>query len=326
MKVLLAIALMSLMVVPGAYVGGHMDPHHSYAYFISDVPEIYLKDSNGSLNLSFVQIALYQKGSYYSAGLRNVKWDHPVKGSINYSYSGEVKFFPVENFRARLLMSRLLGTNPASAQTVPFFRGYHGSVHSEANVSIMVTSQSRSNIFGLNESNGSRYGAFKISFLITSSSIQGAGTMGLFQILGSKGKFGYFNHGDERMVKNASETGLVLSSGNDYASYWWNNNYTVNGQNMTLSVVHTYAGPFSLLVFRYNFTNGIQNLKQDPYLASPEFNFLNSPISAKVIRESELFLEAHIKILLEGAGSGALLLGVAYGSYMVGKRSLKKRY
>jgi hypothetical protein len=326
LKVLLAIVLASLMVVPGAYVGGHMDPHHSYAYFISDVPEIYLKDSNGSLNLSFVQIALYQNGSYYSAGLRNVRWEHPVKGSINYSYSGEVNFFPVENFRARLLMSRLLGTNSASAQTAPFFRGYHGGVHSRANVTIMVNGLARTHIFGLNETNGSRYGAFRVSFVITSSSIHGGGIIGLFQILGSNGKFGYFNHGNEQMVKNGSETGLVLSSGKDYASYWWTNNYTVNGQNKTLSVLHTYAGPFSLLVFRYNFTNGITNLTQDPYLASPEFNFLNSPISAKVIRESELFLEAHIKILLEGAGTGALLLGVAYGSYAVGKRSLKKRY
>ena len=326
MKVLLAVALISLLAVPGAYAGGHMDPHHSYAYFISDVPEIYLKDSNGSLNLSFVQIVLFQNGSYYSAGLRNVKWDHPVQGSINYSYSGEVKFFPVFNYRAKFLMSRLLGTEPPVSNPGPFVRGNFGSIHATANVTINVNSIAKSKIFGLNVSNSSRYGTFKVSFIVTSSSIHGTGRLGVFEILGSSGMFRSYDHRNERMVESSNESGLILESGSAVASYWWSNNYTMNGNNETLSVVHTYAGPFSLLVFRYNFTNGLKNLTQDPYLASPEFNFLNSPITGKVIRESELFLEEHIRILLEGAGSGAVLLGVAYGSYLAGRRSLKKRY
>ena len=328
LKVLLAVAVLSILVVPGGFAHYHNGDHRSYAYYISNVPEIYLKGQNGSLNLSFFQIALFQNGSYYSAGLHNVRWEHPDDTGFNYSYSGSVRFFHVYNYREKYILSKFLGT-PIPPYSRAFNSIQSGNMFNSQgmslNISITVKSLNLNGIFGINNTTDQKYGVFDVNIVMSSRTIHGSGTLGLMELLGEGGKVNVNTPGRTHFINNSSKSGVVVTADRIDGSYWWNDNYTLNGRNATLSVVKAGIGPYVLLVFKYNFSNGLNTLEQDPYLASPDFNFLNGTVVSKELRESELFLADHLRILLEGIGSGAVLLGIAYGSYLAGTGSLKKR-
>ncbi|HLH86099.1 MAG TPA: hypothetical protein VKU79_04470, partial [Thermoplasmataceae archaeon] len=103
-------------------------------------------------------------------------------------------------------------------------------------------------------------------------------------------------------------------------------NYTLNGVNQSLAYVVRDVGYQKMILFRYNFTNGVSSIVQDPYLASPQFDFLHSPLNLKEVRTLEIYFIDHVKIAVAGGIAGAALVGIAYGSYRSRTRLLKKRY
>ncbi len=331
LKVILAIAIMALMVVPAASFGFGGHYNHGYAYYISNLPEIYLKGTNGSANLTYAEIALYENGTYYSANMNNIRWTTSEINSTDFIYAGQVRFFPVFGFFESMLLSRMLGQKPPQqSHTSPFYFGGRNIPHPEASVQIQITRSSIHNIFGLNVTNRSQYGAYSITFSMKSSTIAGSGTLGLFQVIGASrpgGKIDLNSNNGIKYITGANSSGLAVNSNDIDASYWWNNTYTLNGHSANVTYAHRPLGPFSLVVLRYNYTNGIQSLIQDPYFASPQFNFLIEHFPVKVIRESELFLVDHIQLLVAGLITGGAVLGFTYAGFRAGPgRSPEKRY
>lgn len=331
MKVILAIAIVALMAVPATSYGyaGHYD--HGYAYYISNLPEIYLKGTNGSVNLTYAEIALYLNGTYFSADMNHVRWTTSMVNETSFTYGGKVEFFPVYSYFQSLILSRMLDQNaPQHLQRSPFAFSGRDIIRPSANVKIEISQSTTNSIFGLGNDTGSHFGAYSITFSLTSSNINGSGTLGLFQALGASrpdGRINLNSNGGVSYVNEANFSGLVVNSDKINASYWWSNTYQLNGNMANLSYAHRAIGPFSLVVFRYNFTDGIHSIVQDPYFASPQFNFLIEHFPVRIIKESALFLADHIKLLVAGLVTGGAVLGFTFAGFMLGPgRSADKRY
>ncbi|MDS0257548.1 hypothetical protein ApAK_07705 [Thermoplasmatales archaeon AK] len=321
-KAAIAIVLAAVMLIPVAAAddGGGA----SYGYFLKNVPEIYLQGSGAvSVNLTFPGMVLVQNNVVYFAPFNSVKWTITHGSNGSYAYSGSPVFTQVrdEYLREQLLnflgMSEVEIENPQSVQ---------GDIQTSVTIYFNLTSVPA--IVGVNNTTHTgQMGAFKITFVLESSSINGKGTIGLIQFLAARinnlhPNFSEFNESEREKERHA----ILLAESRLTASYWWSDNYTLNGVNQSLAYVVRDVGYQKMILFRYNFTNGVSSIVQDPYLASPQFDFLHSPLNLKEVRTLEIYFIDHVKIAVAGGIAGAALVGIAYGSYRSRTRLLKKRY
>ena len=79
-------------------------------------------------------------------------------------------------------------------------------------------------------------------------------------------------------------------------------------------VNYTYtSGGLTLLAFRYNFTDGLKSLFQDPYFSVPAFNVFNSKFLDNGIRTATDFLIEHAELFTAGIVTGMVFIGIPYG-------------
>ncbi len=113
--------------------------------------------------------------------------------------------------------------------------------------------------------------------------------------------------------------GLVFSNNttnNTFAEFWWKNTYELNGITQNVSTNYTISNNReSLILFRYNYTNGISTLFQDPYFTLYGLNIFSYPIIKQDLDRAYNFIIIHIEELIAGVGIGTGLIGMTYASY-----------
>jgi hypothetical protein len=112
--------------------------------------------------------------------------------------------------------------------------------------------------------------------------------------------------------------GYFFNSGKYQALYWWNNTYSLNGANMSLTGPFMYNDgmnfPESAIRFAFNVSGTSSTIYQDPYLATAGVSITTLHISS-VQQAIVNFVLQHEELLGGGVAIGAILVAIPYVTY-----------
>lgn len=320
MKRLVALLLVGvLLVLPLASAddsGQASSPEHSQLRFTS-FPQVYVNVSNNaSFNVSYIGLILISSSGAFYSYFPAQNWVVKRDSNISVSYRSSIIFQHLDLEHITLLANRFNVTNLKSIAEDHADGPELEYVHANATVTMKKVHVSSPVI---NNSTISNLTGFKISFSLTSSQIIGPGDLFLIQSLGARIHNGYqayhaltsISHGLKQV--NGSAIGVNSTGYNAY--YWWEPTYTVNGHTHNLSASSSRIGNTDILVYKFQFQNGITSLSQDPYFSIPQINLFSNPILQKDIQNAAHFLVLHIEFLSAGLITGSILVGISYASY-----------
>lgn len=263
-----------------------------------------------SFNLSLEYVCLVRNISnhtfFYSAVLRMGKWNVNTNGD-NISYSSTLYMRP--EIPGKLLTAG--NRNPGHSQK-PL------TVHMQVNIT------KSSSVPLMNTSNQSVNSTMKITYYLKfNTEIPGSGYVVIAQGIAENGKFHLFNlvpHNNEwAKINHDFDHGLIFSNettNNTFAEFWWMNSYQLNGKQQNLSSNFTIGNKKeSLIFFRYNYTDGIRTVFQDPYFTIYGLNIFSYPILKQDLEKAYNFIIIHLEELIAGSAIGSALIGMTYASY-----------
>ena len=310
---IIAVALL-VLVLPAVSIGSPAGSQQPYMK-IDRWPGVEINLTNSSFNLTFSAMILHQGIFNYVAKFPLQQWAVAKINSTTVEYSAELNFMyyrSMENFSQT-------ATNHSGRMNdsmVDDF-GFHGVPSSDITAHSNITLQKVSTT--ITEANGTAYNStgLKISIGMTSSDISGSGYVMLVQFLGARSGerqdfYHQFNGFDRNMMFRNPE-GVEAQEHNISAYYIWNNSYQVNGEEHQMQNYTYTSGGLTLLEFRYNFTDGLKSLFQDPYFSVPAFNVFNSRFLDNGIRTAADFIIEHAELFSAGIATGMVLVGIPYG-------------
>ena len=112
--------------------------------------------------------------------------------------------------------------------------------------------------------------------------------------------------------------GYLLNNSRYPALFWWNNTYSLNGNNETL--ISSYGSMFQDMFesgqvnFEFNLSGSSSVIFQDPYLATAGIGITTLPPSTITLAAINFLLE-HTELLAGGAAIGSVLIAIPYFAY-----------
>jgi len=160
-------------------------------------------------------------------------------------------------------------------------------------------------------------------YLSFSSEIPGSGQVIIGQGIAENSRFNFFNlHPQNNNVKfpHAKEgQGLIFSNkttDSAFAAFWWGNTFELNGMEQNLSSNYTISNNReSLVLFTYNYTDGLKTLYQDPYFTIYGLDIFSYPVLKQDLYRAYNYILMNIEDLVAGMGIGAGIIGLSYASY-----------
>lgn len=318
-RILLILALFSLIALPIASAddGGSSPetPVQNELHF-TNYPQIYINATgNTSFNLSYDGMLLFTQSGFFYAFFPSETWTVHRVSNNSLFYTSHLTFIK-SNIEYLNGLEKRFNISSTLVQGSQEDLGNDHGPHITSDVTIWMNKTMVPNPI---PGNTSRLSSFQLTFTMNSSNINGPGDLLLIQQLGAKlGQgFGQYHNLDQfsKNLVKLNTTGIGVASTNYDAYYWWNSNFSINGQTSHLNASKSTDGSVDTLIFQYHFTNGLQNLSQDPYFAVPQINLFQSPILQKDIQSAASFIILHSELLAAGAVSGIALLGISYGSF-----------
>lgn len=324
MRRIIALLLIgALIVLPVAsaddsgQAGNQSHEVHNELSFTS-FPQVYVNISNNaSFNVSYIGIILVSTSGVFYSYFPSQNWMVKRDSNISVSYRSQVTFQHLDREHISLLENRTNVTDLNNkADNHARGEGEVESIAANVTVSMMkVHVKSPVNI----SSSSSNLTGFKLSFSLTSSQIKGAGQLFLIQSLGARIHNGFQAYHSIAALSNnlqkVNGSAIGLSSSNYDAYYWWGPTYTINGHTENLSASSSQVGNSEVLVFKFQFMNGVTSLSQDPYFSIPQINLFSNPILQKDIQNAASFIVLHIELFSAGLITGSILVGISYASY-----------
>ena len=112
--------------------------------------------------------------------------------------------------------------------------------------------------------------------------------------------------------------GYLLNNSTYPALFWWNNNYTLNGNNKSFGSPYgsTFQDMFESgqLYFGFNLSGSSSVIFQDPYFATDGIGITGLPTSTITLAAINFLLE-HTELLAGGAAIGSMLIAIPYFTY-----------
>lgn len=282
-------------------------------------PQVYVNVSNNaSFNVSYIGIILVTTSGAFYSYFPAQNWVVKRNSNISVSYRSEVMFQHLDSEHISLLQNEFNVTS-LGEKTDNHAPGGSEMESIAANVTVSMVKVHVNSPVNSNASSTNLTG-FKISFSLSSSQIKGPGQMLLIQSLGARIHNSYESYhkllgGISRDLQKVNGSAIGLSSTNYDAYYWWEPTYTVNGHTANLSASSSSIGNSEVLVFKFQFRNGITSLSQDPYFSIPQIDLFSNPILQKDIQNAATFLVLHIELFSAGLITGSILVGISYASY-----------
>ncbi len=286
-------------------------------------PQVYVNVSNNaSFNVSYIGVILVTTSGIYYSYFPAQNWVITRNSNTSVSYRSHVMFQHLDSEHIAALKSRFNVTSLGD-QTENHMPGEAEVESIAANVTVsMMKVHISSPVNGSNSS--SNLTGFKLSFSLSSSQIKGPGQMFLIQTLGARIHNGFEAYHSlaaiSKDLQKVNGSAIGLSSTNYDAYYWWGPTYTINGHTENLTASSSQVGNSEVLVFKFQFKNGVSSLSQDPYFSIPQINLFNNPILQKDIQNAANFIVLHIELFAAGLITGSMLVGISYASYR------RKRY
>ncbi len=312
MKTLLVFSVLFLLVALPAASLAQVPPHHGSSITPFSYPSVQISlNQSTSFNLSLESIMLVSEtGNHptvYSATLRMDRWTARYSDH-NLSYSSTL-FMRPDGFGQFNSPGNFTQTHMAKPL----------SVHVIVNITRVNDTTSI-----INTGNVTTNSTLQITYYLRfSSEIPGSGYVVIAQGIAENSRFNFFDlHGQNREPKfpaGGFGRGLVFSNtttNNTFAAFWWNDTYELNGITENLSSNYTISNHReSLVLFRYNYTDGLKTLFQDPYFTIYGLNIFSYPVLKQDLYRAYNFIIIHTEELVAGMGIGAGIIGVSYASY-----------
>lgn len=311
LKRLLALSVLFLLVTLPALSYADV-PHHpagNITPFSYPTVEISVNKTT-SFNLSLETIILVRyidNHPYaYSALMKMGRWVDQSRGD-NISYSSILYMKP-----------QIPGQVIRKGNPFPSSMQKPLEVHVEVNIS-----RSSSEPFS-NTGNNSINSTMEISYYLKfNTEIPGSGYVVLAQGIAENSRFNLFTlrpQIEEHAVHGkAFGRGLIFSNkttNNTFAEFWWENAYELNGVQQNVSSNYTISNNMeSLILFRYNYTDGISTVFQDPYFTIYGLNIFSYPIIKQDLDRAYNFIIIHLEELIAGTVIGSGLIGMTYASF-----------
>ncbi len=281
-------------------------------------PQVYVNVSNNaSFNVSYIGIILVTTSGAFYSYFPSQNWVIKRNSNISVSYKSQVIFQHLDSEHIALLENRFNVTN-LNGQNENHAPGEAEVESIAANVTVSMVKVHVNSPVNSNATTSNLTG-FKISFAITSSQITGPGQMFLIQSLGARIHNGYEPYHSlmaiSQDLQKVNGSAIGISTNNYDAYYWWAPTYTINGHSANLSASSSQIGNSEVLVFKFQFKNGITSLTQDPYFSIPQINLFSNPILQKDIVNAASFVVLHIELFSAGIITGSILVGISYASY-----------
>ena len=112
--------------------------------------------------------------------------------------------------------------------------------------------------------------------------------------------------------------GYLLNNSTYPALFWWNNNYTLNGNNESFGspYVNKFQDMFESgkVYFGFNLSASSSVIFQDPYFATDGIGITGLPTSTITLAAINFLLE-HTELLAGGAAIGSMLIAIPYFAY-----------
>ena len=242
----------------------------------------------------------------YSATLRMGRWT-ARSSSDNISYSSNLFMRPV---------------NPGLTKSPgnPFPKSMENPLTVHVEVNISRSGSAPYVAVGNNSINSTLEITYYLKF---SKEVPGSGYVVIAQGIAENSKFNPFTlrpqNDRPEMPGHDFGRGLVFSNSttnNTFAEFWWRNTYDLNGIQQNVSSNYTISNNReSLILFRYNYTNGISTVFQDPYFTIYGLNIFSYPIIKQDLDRAYNFVIIHLEELIAGVGIGSGLIGMTYASY-----------
>lgn len=319
-RILVLIIVGVLLVLPLASAEDTGSQNHNSENDLqfTDFPQVYVNvTNNASFNVSFLALLLFTNNGAYFSYFPNERWSIDRLSNNSLIYKADLHFTNIDTTHLAVLEHRFNITNvntqsikseDTSTDTTPILASAVISMNKTYVSDPMNQSTRNSNSTG-----------FQITFSLTSSQITGPGDMLLVQQLGAKinNEFRPYHvlANASRALLNSNDTGVAVNSSSYDAYYWWNSTYLLNGNVTNLTSSQSTSGNVDIVVFKYQFNNGLSSIVQDPYFSIPQVNLFNNPILQKDIQNATQFIVLHIELFIAGIITGGALLGVSYGTY-----------
>jgi|GEM_PF-3532026 len=263
-----------------------------------------------SFNLSLETILLARNIDnhpyFYSANLKMGKWNARSNGD-NISYSSTLYLTP--KFSGRVINE---GNPNINNMIKP------PTVHVEVNITRSGSDQL------ISVGNTSINSTMEITYYLRFNTvIPGSGYVVIAQGIAENSRFNFFtlrpqDRGTYIHGKDFGR-GLIFSNSttnNTFAEFWWKNTYELNGIQQNVSSNYTISNNReSLILFRYNYTDGIRTVFQDPYFTIYGLNIFSYPIVKQELNRAYNFLIIHLEELIAGSAIGSGIIGMTYASY-----------
>ena len=311
LKRLLVLSVLFLLVAVPAVSYAQVPQHSSGNIMPFSYPTVEITvNKSTSFNLSLERILLVREiGNHhfaYSATLRMGRWNARSSGE-NISYSSTLFMRP---------------DNPGSLMSPgnPFPKSMQEplTVHVEVNITRYGSAPY------VNVGNNSINSTLEITYYLKfSKEVPGNGYVVIAQGIAENSRFNFFtlkpqNNGPVMHGQDFGR-GLVFSNNttnSTFAEFWWKNTYELNGITQNVSSNYTISNNReSLILFRYNYTDGISTVFQDPYFSLYGLNIFSYPVIKQELDRAYNFLIIHVEELIAGVGIGTGLIGMSYASY-----------
>ena len=314
-KYLILAVVLLVLVLPAVSMASPTGSQQPYMK-IDRWPGVEINLTNSSFNLTFSAMILHQGRFNYVARFPEQQWAVAKINSTIIEYSAQLNFRPSYVAMLNPPPNITNHSGQMNDNVVDDF-GFHGFSSTDITAHSNITLQKVSTI--ITEANGTSHSStgLRITIGMTSSDISGSGYVMLVQFLGARaGERQDFYHpfnGFGRNMMFQNPEGVEAQEHNISAYYIWNNSYHVNGQEHQM-VNYTYtSGGLTLLAFRYNFTDGLKSLFQDPYFSVPAFNVFSGKFLDNGIRTATDFLLEHAELFTAGIATGMVFIGIPYG-------------
>ncbi len=316
-KTILAAAIVFMLLLPAVSLADTEDGMNPYLS-VGRAPAIEINLTHSDFNLSFAGAILHMDRHNYSAKFASQKWVFATRNSTTVEYSALVKFVPMHEFEGGFPpIGEGNSTEDNAMAGMPNVSIPGAIMPVQAEFDILFTRAGMT----LLSANGSRINTTGIAITIdvSSSQISGDGYLEVIQFLGANIDHSFWPfhdfHGYASGEREKEDHGVSVREGNFSAYYIWNNTYSLNSKLLSMAN-STYTGDgITVVMFRYNFTGGLQELSQDPYFTVPDFNVFQGKFIDQGIQTARDFLIAHAELFSAGIASGMVFLGIPYGIY-----------
>lgn len=313
---IVAVALLVLVMpaVAAASPSGTRQPYLK----IDKWPGVEINMTTSSFNLTFSAMVLHEGRFNYVARFPAQQWVVTNINTTTIEYSALLNFVPFFRPMWNFPQTAINDSSQMSDGIVDNF-GFHGVPGRDITAHSSITLEKVSTTITEPNGTSSDSTGLKIIIGMTSDDISGSGYVVLIQFLGARAEerqdFYHPFNGFARNMMSQYHEGMEAEEHNISAYYIWNNTYQVNGEVHQMENYTFTSGGLTLLEFRYNFTDGLKSLYQDPYFSVPAFNVFNSRFLDSGIKTATDFLIEHAEIFSAGIVTGMVLVGIPYGLY-----------